>query len=73
MEKSTLLTALLIGLVVLSGVQAIEIMSMKSDSSSQSSQGRVAINSNDDMSSHHGGGGQQQTSSQQSPQMVGGC
>ncbi len=72
MEKSTLLTALLIGLVILSGVQAIEIMSMKSDASpSQLSQGRVAINSNDDMSSHHGGGQPQQ--SQQSPQMVGGC
>ena len=72
MNQGTLLTALLVVLVVLAGVQSIEVASLKSEA--QDTTGRVSLpnaqasgSSGEDMSSHHDG------SQQAQPQMVGGC
>lgn len=72
MKQSTLLTVLLVVLVILAGVQSIEVVSLKSGT--QDIAGRVSVpnaqpssSSDDDMSSHHDGSQQGQS------QMVGGC
>lgn len=72
MKQSTLLTTLLVVLVILAGVQLIEVASLKSEVPDTT--GRVAVPntqaggpSDGDMSGHHDG------SQQAQPQMVGGC
>ena len=72
MKQSALLTVLLVVLVILAGVQSIEVASLKSGA--QDTAGMVSLpnaqasgSSDDDMSGHHDGSQRAQA------QMVGGC
>ncbi|MBI1972854.1 hypothetical protein HYS50_02525 [Candidatus Woesearchaeota archaeon] len=67
MEQQTIITILLVGLVLLSGVQALEIVGLKGTVTGTLSPGDSSSSSQGD---------QQQTRYSQaasSPQMVGGC
>lgn len=66
MERSRIIIAILIGIVILSGVQVIEIMGMKSELVNGVVQGSTATRSDSNQQTRY-------SSAPSSPSMVGGC